>query len=167
MVMISHPLKRTESELESVKSACGERERSAASRYLLLVFLVLFVPFFGCGGTVSTDAKPVPGGPTGTTPISSEPTGTTPIGSSPTGTAILTWAAPATNVDGSPLTDLTGYRVYYGAAPDSYTSVDIGNVLTYEVGGLTAGQTYFFVVTATNRYGSESDFSNTVSKTIN
>src|ERR1700693_3523611 len=29
------------------------------------------------------------------------------------GTATLTWTAPTTNVDGTPLTDLTGYRIYF------------------------------------------------------
>jgi len=39
----------------------------------------------------------------------------------------LTWNAPTTNFDGSKITDLAGYRVYYGASPDKLTrSVNVG-----------------------------------------
>src|SRR5262249_44068298 len=36
-------------------------------------------------------------------------------------TAALTWTAPTLNVDGSTLTNLTGYKVYWGTAPRSYS----------------------------------------------
>jgi ABC-type glycerol-3-phosphate transport system substrate-binding protein len=35
---------------------------------------------------------------------------------SSTNSATLTWDAPTTNVDGTPLTDLAGYKVYYGTS---------------------------------------------------
>jgi hypothetical protein len=62
--------------------------------------------------------------------------------------------------------DLSGYRVYYGTAPRSYgTPINVGNVTTYTLGGLTSGQTYFIAVTAYDSSGYESGFSNEVSGT--
>ncbi len=80
----------------------------------------------------------------------------------------LTWDAPATNSDGSPLTDLAGYKVYWSTKAGVYDNgnvKDVGNVLTVNIGS-AAGQlkgTYFFVVTAYNTVGNESAFSNEVS----
>ena len=64
------------------------------------------------------------------------------------GQAILSWDPPTTNADGSQLTDLGGYKVYYGTASGNYGSViDAGNVLTYTVTGLSNG-TFYFAATA-------------------
>ncbi len=83
------------------------------------------------------------------------------------GEAVLTWDPPTTNTDGSPLTDLGGYRIYYGVSSGNYTqSIDVGNVTTYQVTGLTDGVTYYFAVTAYDISGNESDYSNEVYKTI-
>ncbi|NIA18329.1 MAG: hypothetical protein GWO79_00385, partial [Actinobacteria bacterium] len=76
----------------------------------------------------------------------------------------LTWDPPTTNVDGTPLTDLEGYRVYYGTASGNYdTNIDATNVVSYEVEGLIPGNTYYFAVTAYDTSGNESDYSNEVS----
>ena len=57
--------------------------------------------------------------------------------------------------------NLAGYKVHYGTASGSYTtSVDVHNVTTSIVTGLTAGQTYYFVVTAYNTSNNESGYSN-------
>lgn len=81
--------------------------------------------------------------------------------------ATLSWNAPTTNVDGSPLTDLAGYKVYYGTSSGNYTNqTDVGNVLTSQITNLTAGITYYFAVTAYDTSGNESGYSNEVSKTI-
>jgi len=88
------------------------------------------------------------------------------------GEVTLTWTPPTTNADGTPLTDLGGYKVYYGTASGKYTkSIDVGDgggssVKTYRVTHLAEGLTYFFAVTAYDTYGNESDYSNEVSKTI-
>lgn len=85
------------------------------------------------------------------------------------GSATLTWTAPTTTMDESALTGtniITGYKVCYGTASGNYTtSVDVGNVTTYTVTGLSGGTTYYFAVTASNSSG-ESGYSNEVSKTI-
>jgi hypothetical protein len=88
-------------------------------------------------------------------------------GSSPSGagTIAMAWDLPATNVDGSPLTDLGGYKLYYGTASGIYDySVDVGNVTIYTLTGLTRGQTYYIALTAYDISNNESDYSNEVSK---
>ena len=82
------------------------------------------------------------------------------------GEAVLSWDPPTTNTDGSSLTDLAGFKAYYGTASGNYgIIIDVGNVFTYTVTGLSNG-TYYFVVTAYDTSGNESGFSNEVSKTI-
>ncbi len=83
------------------------------------------------------------------------------------GTVTLAWDAPTTNTDGTPLTDLAGYKIYYGPTSGSYTNtLDVGNVTTSVVNNLTDGLTYYFTVSAYNSAGVESSFSNEVSKTL-
>ena len=83
------------------------------------------------------------------------------------GQATLSWVAPSTNEDGTPLTDLAGYKIYYGTASGSYTqNVDAGNVTTYTFNSLNDGQTYYFVATAYNLARFESSYSNEISKII-
>ena len=78
----------------------------------------------------------------------------------------LAWDAPTTNTDGTPLTDLAGYKVYYGTASGVYGSpITVGNVLTHTVTGLLGDRLYFFAVTARDTSGNESGYSNEVSKT--
>ena len=84
-------------------------------------------------------------------------------GSSPSGTGTITvaWDPPATNADGSPLTDLGGYKLYYGTTSGIYDhSIDVGNVTIYTLTGLTQGQGYYLAVTAYNAFNVESDYSN-------
>ncbi len=74
----------------------------------------------------------------------------------------LSWDAPTTNADGTPLTDLAGYRVYFGQGSGKYRyKNDVGNVRVCTIGGLTSG-TWCFVVTAYDTSGNESDYSNEV-----
>jgi hypothetical protein len=84
------------------------------------------------------------------------------------GSATLTWTPPTTNTNGTPLTNLAGYRVRWGTAAGNYpNAVTLNNpgLATYVVGNLAPG-TYYFVVTALNSSGVESQFSNMASKTI-
>lgn len=80
----------------------------------------------------------------------------------------LSWDAPTTNADGTPLIDLAGYKVYVGSASGSYNAeaIDVGNVLTKTLINFCEG-TYYFVATAYDLTGNESEYSNEVSKTIN
>ena len=86
-----------------------------------------------------------------------------------TGSATLSWTPPTENVDGSALTDLTGFIVYWGAAPGNYAnSVTLANLglTTYLVENLLSGSTYYFATTAYNSLGQESSYSNEGSKAI-
>lgn len=85
------------------------------------------------------------------------------------GSATLSWTPPTENEDGSTLTDLAGYKIYYGVSEGSYPNqitVDNVGITTYVVENLSP-DTYFFVSTAFNSSGVESDYSNVASKTIN
>jgi hypothetical protein len=84
------------------------------------------------------------------------------------GSATLSWTPPTQNTNGTPLTDLRGYKVYWGTTPGNYpSSVTLNNagLTSYVVQNLVPG-TYYFVVTAVNSVGAESSFSNSASKTI-
>jgi type IV pilus assembly protein PilY1 len=66
--------------------------------------------------------------------------------------------------DANTASDLNGYKVYYGTVSKSYTgTVDIGDITTYTLTGLSAGQTYFIVVTAYDTSYNESVYSIEVS----
>ena len=82
---------------------------------------------------------------------------------SPTaGTATLQWAKPTLNVDGTPLTDIGGYRVVYGISATSLTnsiSVPDANSTSYVITGLSPG-VYYFAITTLNSSGIESTASN-------
>lgn len=84
------------------------------------------------------------------------------------GAATVSWSAPTLNNDGSPLTDLAGYRIYYGTSASSLTQVinvaTVG-ITTYVIGDLGSG-TWYFGLRALNSTGVESDLSNVASKTI-
>ena len=74
----------------------------------------------------------------------------------------LSWMPPTENVDGTPLTGLAGFRIFYGPEEGNYPNfIDIPNpgIATYVVDGLLAGS-YHFVTTAYALSGIESDFSN-------
>lgn len=83
--------------------------------------------------------------------------------------AVLSWTPPTENEDGSALTDLAGYKFYYGTTSGVY---DLGPIdlpdpaaTTYTVTGLDYDTTYYFVATAYNTSGTESVYSNEATKT--
>ena len=84
------------------------------------------------------------------------------------GSVTLSWTPPTENTDGTALTDLAGYRIYWGTSSGSYpNSVTIDNpgVTTYVVENLSPG-TYEFVATSYNASGVESDYSAPATKTV-
>ncbi len=81
----------------------------------------------------------------------------------------VSWTAPTENEDGSPLTDLAGYKIYWGTTSGSYTeSVTVNNpgITSYVVDNLSPG-TYEFVATSFNAVGMESAYSNPATKVLN
>ena len=84
------------------------------------------------------------------------------------GSATVTWTAPATNVDGTPLTDLAGFRVLYGTSPtqlDQKLELPNATFTSVQIEDLTPG-TYYFEVKAYTAAAMESDASPVVWKTI-
>ncbi len=82
--------------------------------------------------------------------------------------ATLSWNVPTKNTDGSPLTNLAGYRIYYGTdatALAQSANIDTTDTTSYVVSGLSSG-TWYFAIRAYNTAGTESNLSNLASKTI-
>ena len=78
------------------------------------------------------------------------------------GSATLSWTPPTQNSDGSPLTNLASYRVYFGTSSGTYpNSMTVNNpgLASFVVDQLTPA-TWYFVVTAVNASGVESAQSN-------
>ena len=72
----------------------------------------------------------------------------------------LTWDASTTNSDGTPLTDLAGYKIYYGTISGEYQLYkDVKNVTEYPISLPDNGRTYYFVVTAYDTSNNESIYS--------
>jgi hypothetical protein len=85
-----------------------------------------------------------------------------------TGSATLAWAPPTQRQDGSTLSNLAGYRIYYGPSATNLTEsvlIDTPGVTQYTVDNLSAG-TWSFVITAVDADGNESSYSAAASKTI-
>ena len=84
------------------------------------------------------------------------------------GTVTLTWQPPTQNSDGSPLTSLAGYNIYYGTASQSYfQTVKLSNpgLSNYVVQNLPAG-TYYFAIAAVDSSGAQSSFSPEVAAAV-
>jgi len=122
----------------------------------------------GCSPVQGTNNAP-------TSPDAADtPAGTITVAGSPavsvtgTGTAALAWAAPTYNTDGSPITDLAGYHIYYGtdqSAPSQTVDIPGTTATSYVVEGLAPG-TYYFTIVAYNSLGVDSTDSNVAVKTI-
>ena len=78
----------------------------------------------------------------------------------------LNWVAPSENVDGSPLIDLAGYRIYYGTSSRNYSDMVELNDPTESSHTLNlASGDYYVAMTALDQEGNESGYSNEVLKT--
>ena len=85
------------------------------------------------------------------------------------GSATLSWSSPESRADGSPLTNLAGYKIGYGLMSGVYDyEIDVSNagIMTYVVENLSPGE-WFFAVSAYDAEGLESDLSNEATRTIN
>jgi len=84
------------------------------------------------------------------------------------GSATLNWMPPTRNTNGSALTNLSGYRIYYGTAANSLghtINVATIGVTSYTISNLSTG-TWYFQMTAYTSGGVESALTSLVSKTI-
>ena len=84
-----------------------------------------------------------------------------------TNSAVLTWAAPTTNVDGSALADLIGFNIYHGTSPTAMMMAAslAATASSYSESNLTPAVWYWYV-TAVNAVGTESAPSPMVSQTV-
>ena len=85
-----------------------------------------------------------------------------------TGSATISWLPPTENTDGTPLTDLAGFRIYYGTSLASLSqTAEIANpgLTTHMIQNLYAA-TWYFRVRAYAADGAESAPSNIATKTI-
>jgi hypothetical protein len=82
-------------------------------------------------------------------------------------TVTLNWTRPTRNEDGSPLTDLAGFHVYYGQTRGAWErTLDVPAVVaSIELEGLATGP-WYFVVTSYNAAGIESVPTEVVDTTI-
>jgi hypothetical protein len=82
--------------------------------------------------------------------------------------ATLSWAPPTENADGSALTDLAGYRIYFGNRRDElHRVVHVDNPgLTRFVVEYLYPETWFFTMTSVKRNGVESQRPRPVRKRI-
>ena len=84
------------------------------------------------------------------------------------GAATLSWQPPTENSDGSSMSDLAGYRIYYGRDANTLSQsvvLDNPGLTRYVVENLTPA-IWHFSMTSVNAGGVESRRSETVSKTI-
>jgi hypothetical protein len=85
-----------------------------------------------------------------------------------TGSVTLDWAAPTENTNGTPLTNLAGYWIYYGNSADALTkTIQITNpgIVTYVISNLSPG-TWYFAVSAYTTADVQSSQSAVASKTL-
>lgn len=75
-----------------------------------------------------------------------------------TASATLVWTPPTENNNGTVLTDLAGYHIYYGTTPELGQTLTVTNagLTRYVMSGLTQ-TTYYFTMTAFDKAGHESD----------
>ncbi len=86
-----------------------------------------------------------------------------------TSSVTLAWQPPTENTNGTPITDLAGYKIHYGTASANYTqvvSVENSGLTRYVLENLAKG-TYYFAITAFNSKGLESALSGEVTATLN
>ena len=144
--------------------------RNDGIRALAATIAVLTLLLGGCRDDdderLATADPPASGGPP---PQPTPPPDPSPPPAPPSvGAATVEWLAPQTATDGSTLTNLAGYRIYYGTDVTRMTrKIEVKNagVLTYVIEGLTPA-TYYFAVTAINVHGQESARSNAGRKII-
>ena len=147
---------------------------------LTLMGAMAAIALAGCGGTDSGTSGAAAGTATttpstvadtaptsGSTTSGSGTSTTTPPASS--SSVAFSWTAPTENNNGSPLTNLAGYKIHYGTASQDYSEVVALNnpsLNRYVLDSLPKG-TYYFAITAYNSAGIESNLSGEITATLN
>ncbi len=125
--------------------------------------------FIGLAATVGLQACSRTPSPATRDPASqNSPLHTTADPATRTGVATLSWMPPRRNLDGSALTDLAGYVIYYGREParlNGEIRIFDPYATTHTIDHLAPGTYYFRIVAVTAR-GAKGGDSTLVSKTI-
>jgi Putative Ig domain./Fibronectin type III domain. len=90
------------------------------------------------------------------------------VASAPTRSVTLNWTAPTSNTDGTALTNLAGYTLFYGNASRQYQAsvrVPDAGATSVVLEGLAPG-TWYFAIRSFNNTGLESDYSGEISANL-
>lgn len=143
-----------------------------------LLFSVSIFIFIGCGGGTTTTEEPntteqqnttiqaaLSGGDINASPVSKPSSPDSVLATASVNDSItISWQAPVVNSDGSYLTDLAGYYIYYGKIDDYGNTGDVvidvvdiqdATSLSYTISNIIKDD-YFFVVSAYSQAGVES-----------
>ena len=130
----------------------------------------------GIGSTTSSTSTtsttpPQTATDTGSTTTSGSSTTTAPPTSTTTSSSVVTlgWVAPTQNNNGTPITDLAGYKIHYGTASQDYTqvvSITNPSLSRYVLDSLPSG-TYYFAISSYNSQGLESPLSGEITASLN
>lgn len=84
------------------------------------------------------------------------------------GSITLNWLPPTQNTDNTSLTDLKGYKIYYGTSPYylSKTKLIDKGLTEYVLENLQPNTRYFISITALNNSNIESTYSNIIDVTL-
>ncbi|MGB5716385.1 MAG: fibronectin type III domain-containing protein [Gammaproteobacteria bacterium] len=140
----------------------------------LLISVIITSQLVACGGGGSskTSTEKIPDayrlGTVSSNSTTLEAAGKADVGK--TGVLELSWSAPSTRTDGEPLSlsEIDGYRIYYGKQKGEYVKgADIkdGAAQSVTVTGVPVGE-YYVVMTTYDANGIESDYSQSVIKTV-
>jgi len=140
----------------------------------LLISVIITSQLVACGGSGAskTSTEKIPDayrlGAVSSNSTTVEAAGEADVGK--TGVLELNWSAPSTRTDGEPLSlsEIDGYRIYYGKQKGEYVKgADIkdGAAQSVTVTGVPVGE-YYVVMTTYDVNGIESDYSQSVIKTV-
>ena len=117
---------------------------------VIMQSLFILLAFIACSGGSSSTVSSTPSSP------------------------FLEWDPPLSDVQGAPIVNLAGYRIYYGTAPGDYVGfIDVpGNVTQYPIADLSLAvpvnnTTYYIAVTAFDYDNYESEYSNEITRYVN
>jgi hypothetical protein len=129
---------------------------------------ILFAPIIVLGSLLSACIDDSGSSPAPDTAVSGDSELSSTVAYINGSSATLSWSAPTENTNGSALTDLAGYNIYYGtdiSALDQHIAIPTTGLTSYQIDDLDVG-TYFFAITSYSTDGAESAYSAIVSATI-
>jgi hypothetical protein len=134
---------------------------------LLAVVLVLSGCGGGWGGGITTSSSSAQSSSSTSASVVNTPTPPPP---SSTASFSLSWTAPTSRADGTPLSlaNIDGYRIYYGTTRGNYpnqVNITNGAATGKTVNNLASGKKYYLVMTTYDYAGRESAPSGEVAKT--